>query len=70
MPNIVHPFKIQTSASNYALGTILTQHGLPIAYHSKTFNDMVQDCSTYENKLYAIGQPIKQWQHYILVKKS
>ena len=41
LPNLGQPFKIQTDASDYAMGTILLQHGKPIAFHSETFNGVV-----------------------------
>jgi hypothetical protein len=38
LPNLRHPFEIQTDESNYAMGAVLFQHGKPICFHSKTFN--------------------------------
>ena len=35
LPNLRHPFNIQTDASDYAMGIVLLQHGKPIAFHSK-----------------------------------
>jgi len=30
LPNLKHPFEIETDASDYAMGTVLMQHGKPI----------------------------------------
>ena len=34
LPNLRQPFEIQTDASDYAMGTVLLQHGKPIPFHS------------------------------------
>ena len=60
------PFEIETDASDYALVAVITQSGHPVAFHFKTFSDMVRRYSTYEKELYAIVQALKQWRHYIL----
>jgi hypothetical protein len=36
LPDPQKPFEIETYDSNYVVGTILTQHGHPVAYHSTT----------------------------------
>jgi hypothetical protein len=42
------PFEIETNASNYVVGAILTQHGHPMAYHSETLSYVVHKYPTYE----------------------
>ena len=64
------PFEIETDASNYALGVVITESGHPVAFHFETFNDIVRRYSTYEKELYAIMQALKQWRHYILDKET
>lgn len=44
-PDLQRPLKIQTDASDYAMGEVLTQHGKPICYHYENFNPVV--CSTF-----------------------
>ena len=56
LPYFHLPFEIEIYASDYSLGTIITQSGHPIAFH-------------YEKELYAIVQALKQWRHYILGKE-
>jgi hypothetical protein len=41
LPDLQQPFEIETDASNYAIGVVLTQHGHPVAYHSETLSDTV-----------------------------
>jgi hypothetical protein len=36
LPDLQHPFEIETNALDYAVGVILTHHGHPVAYHSET----------------------------------
>jgi hypothetical protein len=42
LPNLQQPFEIETDASNYFLGNILTQHGHLVEYHSETLSDTSQ----------------------------
>jgi hypothetical protein len=37
--DLQHPFEIETYASDYVVGVVLTQHGHPMAYHSETLSD-------------------------------
>jgi hypothetical protein len=62
-------FEIETDASDYAVGTILTQHSHLVAYHSETLSDIVQKYPTYDKEMYSIVQAFRQWKHYILGKE-
>jgi hypothetical protein len=42
------PFEIETDASNYDVGTIITQHDHPVAYHSETLSDYLRKYPTYD----------------------
>jgi hypothetical protein len=48
LPDLQQPFEIETDASNYVVGAILTQHDHPVAYHSETLSDVVCKYPTYE----------------------
>jgi hypothetical protein len=54
VPNLQHPFEIETDASDYVLGVVLTQHGHPVAYHSETLSDTVCKYHTYNKEMYSI----------------
>jgi hypothetical protein len=41
LPDLQQPFEIETDASDYVVGIILTQHDHPVAYHSETLSDVV-----------------------------
>jgi hypothetical protein len=48
LPDLQQPFQIETYASDYAIGAVLTQQGHPVAYHSVTLSDIVRKYPTYE----------------------
>jgi hypothetical protein len=70
LPNLQQPFEIETYASDYAVGVVLTQHGHPVAYHSETLSDVVHKYPTYDKEMYSIVQAFLQWRHYILGKET
>jgi hypothetical protein len=69
LPNMQKPFKIETDASDYVVGAILTQHDHPVAYHSETLSHIVRKYPTYDKEMYSIVQSHHQWKHYILGKE-
>jgi hypothetical protein len=66
LPNRQKTFEIETDAFDYDVGTILTQHGHPVEYHSETLSDTVRKYPTYDKEMYSIVQYFLQWKHYIL----
>ena len=60
------PFKNETDAYDYVVGTILTQHGHMVAYHSETLLDIVWKYPTYDKKMYSIVESCHHWKHYII----
>jgi hypothetical protein len=70
LPYLQQPFEIETDASDYAVGVVLTQHDHPMAYHSETLSDVVRKYPTYDKEMYSIVQACRQWRHYILGKET
>ena len=70
LPDLQQPFEVETDASDYAIGAVLTQHGHPVAYHSETLSDTIQKYPTYDKEMYSIVQAYRQWKHYILGKET
>lgn len=70
LPYLKQPFKIQTIASDYAMGAVLMQHGKPICYHSETFTNGVINYPTYDKELYALVQSMKKKKHYLMGKET
>ena len=56
LPDLQQPFKIEIDASDYVVGTVLTQHGHPMAYHSETFSDVVHKYPTYDKEMHYVVQ--------------
>jgi RNase H-like domain found in reverse transcriptase len=70
MPDHSKPFQIESDASKYASGAVLTQTDIngdrhPVAFLSKTFTDMECQYEIYDRKLLGIIRALKEWQHYI-----
>ena len=53
LPDLQQLFEIETNASDYVVGVVLTQHGHPMAYHSETLPDVVQNYPTYDREMYS-----------------
>jgi len=69
LPDLQQPFEVETDASDYSIGVVLTQHGHLVAYHSETLSDIVRKYPTYDKEMYSIMQACRQWNHYILGKE-
>jgi hypothetical protein len=66
LPDLQHPFDIETDASNYVVGVVLIQHDHPVAYHSETLSDVVHKYPTYDKEMYSIVKACCKWRYYIL----
>jgi hypothetical protein len=78
-PNFEERFYLQTDASAYGVGAILSQEGKnsislqkhvkpkthPIAYYSATFTPIEQNYNIYKQELLAIMKSLAHWQPYL-----
>jgi hypothetical protein len=48
LPDLQQPFDIETDASDYVVGPVITLHRHPMAYHSETLLDVFPNYPTYE----------------------
>jgi hypothetical protein len=48
LPDLQQPFEIDTNASDYFVGSIITQRGHPMAYHRETLSDVFRKYPTYD----------------------
>jgi hypothetical protein len=63
LPDLQHPFGIETDASDYVVGVVLTQHSHLMAYHSETLSDIVRNYPTYNKEMYSIVKACRQWRY-------
>jgi hypothetical protein len=70
LPDLQQQFEIETDAFEYSVGTVLTQHGHPMAYHSETLYDTIRKYPSYDKEMYSIVQACRQWKKYILGKQT
>ena len=70
MPDQTRPFQIETDASKYATGAVLTQLDSngdrhPVSFISKTFSPTERNYEIYDRELLAIIRALDEWRHYI-----
>ena len=70
MPDQSRPFQIETDASKYATGAVLTQldsngNRHPISFISKTLSPAERNYEIYDRELLAIIRALEEWRHYI-----
>jgi reverse transcriptase-like protein/integrase-like protein/chromodomain-containing protein/p58 integrase-like protein len=70
MPDQSKPFQIETDASKYATGAVLTQLDIngdrhPVSFISKTFSPAERNYEIYDRELLAIIRALEEWRHYI-----
>ena len=70
LPYLQQYFEIKTDASEYVVGTFITQNGHPVAYHSETLLEVIRKYPTYDKKMYSIVKSYCQWRNYILGKET
>ena len=69
IPNPSLPFKVETDASDAAVGATLIQNGKPIHYSSRLLKKAELRYSTYEKELVAILFALKQYYDCLIGKK-
>jgi RNase H-like domain found in reverse transcriptase len=70
MPDHSKPFQIESDASKYASGAVLTQTDIngdrhPVAFLLQTFTDTERRYEIYDRELLGIVRALKEWRHYI-----
>ena len=68
-PDFTKEFALNTDASSYAIGAVLSQDERPIAFASRTLNSAEQNYSTIEKELLAIVWATKHFRPYLYGRK-
>ncbi|VDC05061.1 unnamed protein product [Peniophora sp. CBMAI 1063] len=71
MPNDKGQWRVESDASDYALGGVLSQQQpnwkwQPVAFLSKLFNDAEQNYEIYDKEMLAIMTALEEWRQYLL----
>jgi hypothetical protein len=69
LPDFSEKFIVETDASDYGIGAILSQRGRPIAYLSKALGPTKRAWSIYSKEMLAIMEAIRAWRTYLLGSK-
>jgi hypothetical protein len=64
-PDNKHGFEVICDASTVGIGSVLTQHGLPIAFESRKLTDPEKNWSTGDQELWAVIHSLKIWRCYL-----
>jgi hypothetical protein len=70
MPDMTRAFQIESDASKFAYGAVITQtdsNGArhPVAFLSKTFTPTERRYEIYDRELMGIVKSLEEWRHYI-----
>jgi hypothetical protein len=65
-PDFSREFCIFTDASDFAVGSVLTQDGKPVEFFSRKLLDAELNYSVFDKELLAIVDSLKQWRHLLI----
>src|SRR6266852_2350322 len=70
IPQDGRKFRLEADASNYVMGAVLSQYingkWRPVAFMSKSFNEVEQNYEIYDKEMLAIMMALDKWRQYLL----
>jgi len=60
LPDMNHPFEIETNASQFAIGAVIKHGGHPITYHCETLTNAKVNYNTYDKEFYSLVHTLKK----------
>ena len=64
-PDESKPYEVVTDASDYGLGAVLLQEGLPIAFESRKLNSAELNYTVTEKEMLAVVHALRVWRCYL-----
>jgi hypothetical protein len=69
-PDVQRPFKLETDASDYATGAVLSQlcedeKWRPIGFLSKSLNDAERNYQVHDKELLSVIRALEEWRHLL-----
>ena len=69
MPTDDGPYRVEADSSDYATGAVLSQEQegvwYPIAYMSRSLNEVERNYPIYDKELLAVIRALEEWRHYL-----
>jgi hypothetical protein len=69
LPDFATLFIVETDASDFGIGAILSQQGQPIEFFSKALGPSKRAWAIYAKEMLVVMEAIKTWRPYLLVRK-